>query len=1413
MNRNSKSPRKVVAASSPAAGRHRLKRLCSALPELLEPRTLMSAYLVTTAADLGTPVTPGSYQYGQTLSLRQAIALVNADAPGSSDVIQFNFSSPTQLTISTPLPAITNTVVIDGTPPGQTNYTGAPVVWLAATGGSSAAQGNGLTLTANNSGVNELAITGFSAGAGVELLRANDFVSHDYLGLDPTGGTFQMNLNGLEANNYGVSADGVDASITDSVLSNDEYGVQITADGATVTGNFIGTDPTGTQGRGNAQVGINVLGAGGVTIGGADPSLRNIVSGNFSDGIDFINPGAGDLVIGNYIGLDVTGTSAVPIEYNLPGNGGDGIYITGTSSGAGVVVGGTMAGDANVISSNMAEGLAINSGSGNLVEGNLIGTDASGLNAVPNGNNGIDVEGESSDNVIGGPGAAGNLVSGNYLDGIYFFTDATTSGNVIAGNAIGVNLNGQALPNSSDGVEVYDDVTIGLAGAGNIISGNSGDGIDLDGSGNVVEFNAIGSLGSGPNALAMGNTLNGITVYGGHNIIGANGSGNTIAFNGHAGVAVGFGTTSATASNNDIEGNFIFSNGGLGIDLGSNGVTANDSAGHSGPNALQDFPVLCNLSATAGAITITGTLANAATGSQYTIDLYNNSAADLTGHGQGQNFIGSELVTIGAGGAFTATFSVGAMPSGTVWSATATDAAGNTSEFSADLNATAAVQKQDPTIGLTSSLNLATFGDSVTFTATVSGSAGSPTGTLSLYDGSTLLSSLTFSAGSPSTLLFTTSTLSVASHSICVVYCGDGNYNPGSASLTENVTPASTTTSLTTSLASSLYGQDVTLTATVAPGLNGVMASGTVTFDDGNTVLGTATLAGGVATFDINTLGLGTHALVAQYSGDGNLAGSISNGVTQTVHLAPNSIGGTVYSDATGNGSSADDAPLANVTVNLFQVINGTDSLLSSQLSGSNGQYSFSNLDVGTYFVQEVLPAGMVQTAGSSGYTLSATGGTNATGDNFDNYLPPPSGAISGYVFADDNLDGMFDTTTLAGSSVAESGLAGATITLTGSTLSGSAVNLSTTSNASGFYSFGSLAGGNYTVSLTGFSPNAQAEASRGSVPISYSTNVSLAAGQTLAGNAGAAASASNGLDFAEITTGSLAGAVWADTNNDGAISSNEVGIMSVTVELTGTTYTGTAVSQSIMTNNNGQFSFANLLPGTYSLTEVTPSGFTVGKNALGTLGGSVSKTAFSNVRIGGSGEAGTGYDFAESAASLASSPANTGNLNFWHNGRGQALLLGLNGGSSSKALGNWLAAMFPNLYGSHAKTNLAGMTNAQIASLYVTDFGAKGTKTDASVLAAAFSCYVTNSTWAGGNYAAQDGFTVTAQGVGYETVSVGANGSAFGVANNSGVSILQALAAANQQAVNGALYNGNSTLQSEAYVVFSSIAQYGLNN
>jgi hypothetical protein len=169
-----------------------------------------------------------------------------------------------------------------------------------------------------------------------------------------------------------------------------------------------------------------------------------------------------------------------------------------------------------------------------------------------------------------------------------------------------------------------------------------------------------------------------------------------------------------------------------------------------------------------------------------------------------------------------------------------------------------------------------------------------------------------------------------------------------------------------------------------------------------------------------------------------------------------------------------------------------------------------------------------------------------------------------------------------------------------------------------------------------------------------------------------------------------------------------------------------------------------------------------------------------------------------------------TGGIGFWHNKNGQALLDGFNGGPGSTALGNWLAASFPNLYGSGAGSNcLAGKSNAQVAAYYQTLFGVGGPKAQAQTLAVALSVYATTSSL-GGNAGVAYGFTVSASGLGARLYGAGKDGAAFGVANNSTLTVYGLLAAVNQKAVNGVLYHGDATLQAQCADLFDSLNQAG---
>jgi titin len=159
-----------------------------------------------------------------------------------------------------------------------------------------------------------------------------------------------------------------------------------------------------------------------------------------------------------------------------------------------------------------------------------------------------------------------------------------------------------------------------------------------------------------------------------------------IAFNSEDGVLVGgpAGSTNTELAGrgNAVLGNSIFGNGGLGIDLGpDDGVTPNGTSGY------QPFPVLTSVTAGGGAVIVAGTLASTTPFAAYRIELFANAAADPSGHGEGQVFLGVISVTAGESGGVVPFAAVLAVPlaRGQVVSATATDGVGNTSEFSADV--------------------------------------------------------------------------------------------------------------------------------------------------------------------------------------------------------------------------------------------------------------------------------------------------------------------------------------------------------------------------------------------------------------------------------------------------------------------------------------------------------------------------------------------------------------------------------------------------------------------------------------------------------------------------------------------------------------------------------------------------------
>jgi hypothetical protein len=617
--------------------------------EILEDRTVLSTFTVLTTSDSG----PGS--------LRQAILDANATPNvGGPDLISFNIPGSGVQTIApaSPLPTISDPVVLDGTT--QPAYAGSPLIELT---GSSAGAGVGLRITAGSSTVKGLVINAFLGGVSL-LTNGGNLIVGNYIGTDAAGTAARANFYGVFISGPNNTVGGTTAGARNLISGNGE-GVAIVGSGATgnqVLGNYIGTDAAGTAAVANFY-GLSISTSNN-TVGGTAAGARNLISGNI---IAVQIGGNSNQVLGNYIGTNAAGTAAVA-NYN-------GMFISGSNN----TVGGTAAGARNLISGTInGPGVFIFSSSGNQVLGNYIGTDAAGTAALANAT-GVLLAG--SNNTLGGTTAgARNLISGNS-----YGVGLGGNSNQVLGNYIGTDAAGTAALANGTGVFISGlNDTLGgtAAGARNLISGN-GTGVGIGGTSNQVLGNYIGTnaAGTGP----LGNSSDGVSILGGQNdTIGgtAAGAGNTIAFNGGNGIAISL----EGGTGNAILRNSIFSNAGLGIDLGADGVTPNDPGDDdTGPNNLQNFPALHVATTSPGGTAIRGDLHSTAN-TTFRLEFFANSVCDPSGFGEGETFLGATTVTTNPGGVapFLATFPT-AVPEGQFVTATATDPSGNTSEFSACL--------------------------------------------------------------------------------------------------------------------------------------------------------------------------------------------------------------------------------------------------------------------------------------------------------------------------------------------------------------------------------------------------------------------------------------------------------------------------------------------------------------------------------------------------------------------------------------------------------------------------------------------------------------------------------------------------------------------------------------------------------
>ncbi len=445
---------------------------------------------------------------------------------------------------------------------------------------------------------------------------------------------------------------------------NNGYGVHLSGVGATrnlVEANYIGIAPGGgyvfgTGNPGNSADGVRLDDAPDNQIGGPVASDGNVISSNQGAGVYVTGAdAAGNSVENNIIGLTSAGTAVL-------GNDGAGVanFSPGTSIGPG-----------NVISDNLI-GILISgaTATGVIVRDNLIGTDSTGSGDLGNTEDGIQIV-NSSGNTIEGDNLGTQVISGNLagieIDGV------TSTENLIQDNLIGTDKSGTAdRGNSNQGILIEGAVnnTVGgtTAAARNLISANQW-GIQIDGAtatGNLIEGNYVGTDITSNNPL--GNEINGIllTNSASNNTIGGTGGGqgNVIAYNVQAGVLVESGTGDSILSNS------IVSNGQQGIALESG-------------NDLQAAPTVTGVAGGGTGSNVVGSLASLPDTS-FLIQFFSSLIADPSGVGQGQTFLGSTVVTTGAGGTATINFTVASgLAVGTFMTLTATNqSTGDSSGFS-----------------------------------------------------------------------------------------------------------------------------------------------------------------------------------------------------------------------------------------------------------------------------------------------------------------------------------------------------------------------------------------------------------------------------------------------------------------------------------------------------------------------------------------------------------------------------------------------------------------------------------------------------------------------------------------------------------------------------------------------------------
>ncbi len=439
-----------------------------------------------------------------------------------------------------------------------------------------------------------------------------------------------------------------------------------TIDGYTQPGSSPNTDPLVS----NAKIMVQITAPtdhtrDGLVVMSPNNTIRGLSFFKLRRSIQLYGGGASNnTVTGNFVGTDAAGNHAASVVV-FPADG-----ITMQAGAHHNNIGGTSAADRNVVSGNAYRGImtAGSPSNYNRIINNMVGLGPAGDKQLANAKHGIDINGGSSYNQIGGTGAGErNVVSGNGQEGVEISHEPTTTQNRVVGNLIGTDATGNSAPayarNGEHGVNIQDRVNNNLV-SDNVIgnSGKAGVAVIQTSTNNVIENNRIGVSLNGtriPNATA------GVQVSGdstGQRV----GPNNTVTNNGTGGVRI----SSASTDRNIVTRNSIFGNVGLGIDIDPLWAVNPNDAGDldSGANEQLNFPVLTS----ATSQTVTGTACGGCTVEVFLAD------GGAGAYGEGRTFVGS--ATASSDGRFSVT--VSGVTGGRYVTATATDTDGNTSEFS-----------------------------------------------------------------------------------------------------------------------------------------------------------------------------------------------------------------------------------------------------------------------------------------------------------------------------------------------------------------------------------------------------------------------------------------------------------------------------------------------------------------------------------------------------------------------------------------------------------------------------------------------------------------------------------------------------------------------------------------------------------